>query len=146
MRPSCRGDAPFHHALQRRAARRRHDQMPGPPWFNGPIESLTLQGARRDQGSAGIAAPPRRDRLTNEQGRPERREGRAVRAFPEKPDRVIPRPAGAPPYYLGRPDWLWISAMSPRRKRTAQALLDASALASVPAVRRTRGAALTQAR
>ncbi len=127
-------------------------RCPARHWFNGPIESLILQGARRDQGSAGIAAPPRRDRLTIEQGRPDgregrvAREGRVIRAFPEKPEQVIPRPAGAPPYYLGRPAWLWISAMSPRRKRTAQAPLDASAPASVRVVRGSRGAALTQAR
>ncbi len=127
-------------------------RCPARHWFNGPIESLTLRGARRDQGSAGIAAPPRRDRLTIEQGRPDgrearvAREGRVIRAFPEKPEQVIPRPAGAPPYYLGRPAWLWISAMSSRRKRTAQAPLDASAPASVRVVRGSRGAALTQAR
>ena len=112
-------------------------RCPARHWFNGPIESLTLQGARSDQGNAGIAARPIRDRLTGEQSRPDGRGGRVVRAFPEKPEQVIPRPAGAPPYYLGRPAWLWISAMSPRRKRTAQAPVDASEPAAVPAVRRS---------
>src|SRR5579864_5980478 len=79
-------------------------------WFNGPIEFLTWDGrAGRDLGNAGGACRPRRDGLDGM--------GKFVsREFPFESAQQISRPNGAPAYYLGRPAWLWITAMSPRRR------------------------------
>jgi hypothetical protein len=134
-------------------------------WFNGPIESLTLRlslGARgSDQPPRGRSVPagargsdqpprgrsvPRRDQRPADRSMLDGTRGRAVRAPGGRPEQVIGRPAGAPPYYLGRPAWLWITAMTPHRGRAAEAPVDAPAPASVPSLRRSRGAALTQAR
>ena len=43
----------------------------------------------------------------------------AVPAFSAEPGPDIARPNSAPAYYQGRPVRLWISAMRPRRSRTA---------------------------
>ena len=45
--------------------------------------------------------------------------GSAVRDFPAAPERKDRRPNTAPAYYLGHPAGLWITAMRPRRRRTA---------------------------
>ena len=45
--------------------------------------------------------------------------GSAGGAFSAEPGRDIARPNSAPAYYQGRPVHLWLSAMRPRRSRTA---------------------------
>jgi len=70
-------------------------QCPSGHWFNGPIGSLTFESRQQH-------AP------TTTAG-----------ASGAGQDSRICRPNGAPPYYLSRPAWLWISAMTPRRRRAA---------------------------
>jgi hypothetical protein len=70
-------------------------RCPAGHWFNGAIESLTWESRdKHDLGSAGGA-------------------------FSAEPGRDIARPNSAPAYYQGRPVHLWLSAMRPRRSRTA---------------------------
>ena len=70
-------------------------RCPAGHWFNGAIESLTWESRdKHDLGSAGVA-------------------------FSAEPGRDIARPNSAPAYYQGRPVHLWLSAMRPRRSRTA---------------------------
>ena len=68
-------------------------RCPAGHWFNGAIESPHLGSQdKHDLGSAGVAFRAGRD---------------------------IARPNSAPAYYQGRPVHLWLSAMRPRRSRTA---------------------------
>jgi len=80
-------------------------------WFNGPVEFLTWKDAqhgnpdapalaRRSRGSRGPTGGPTRGRTGT-------------------PGREGSRPSTVPPYYLGRPASLWISAMHPRRRGTS---------------------------
>ena len=46
MRASRRSEDPVHHDINRRATRKRHDQVPLRPLFNGPIESLDWEQRR----------------------------------------------------------------------------------------------------
>jgi hypothetical protein len=99
-------------------------------WLNGPIECLTLPGgATPDQGHVAVDARARRDRITSEHDRPDSREGRVVQDVPWKPEQEIAGPNGAPPYYLGRPAWLWITAQSPRGTRPAPDQMVAASIA-----------------
>jgi hypothetical protein len=69
-------------------------------YFNGPVESLTVNGADpRDPGEVGP--------------------GVAVRVLPAEPEREDRRSNLAPAYYLGRPASLWTNAMRPRRRRVS---------------------------
>jgi hypothetical protein len=68
-------------------------RCPAGHWFNGPVESLTWES----RGGGGRSP---------------------VQAFPAEPVRKISRPNTAPAYYLGRPAWLWITAMRPRTSAT----------------------------
>ena len=43
MRASGRSNDPVHHDINRRATRKRHDQVPSGHFFNGPIESLVWE-------------------------------------------------------------------------------------------------------
>jgi hypothetical protein len=70
-------------------------RCPAGHWFSGPVESLTCE--REDTGDPGAAA------------------GAPGAGFPAEPRRRVPRPNGAPAYYLGRPAHLWIAATRPRR-------------------------------
>jgi hypothetical protein len=89
-------------------------------WFNGPIASLTLQGnLRSDQGNARAGSGPGRDGIADDQLSPNGAGGQVVQGGPKGPRLLVPRPHGAPPYYLGRPAWLWIAAVSPCPGRTA---------------------------
>jgi hypothetical protein len=95
---------------------------PSGHWFNGPIASLTCESRlRHDPFSTAVASSAERDSRTgglvrlDGSGRP------AVRDAPVEPWRPFSRPNGAPPYYLGRPAQLWITAMTPGRRRAASA-------------------------
>jgi hypothetical protein len=87
-------------------------------WFNGAVESLTWE--RTDQHDPGTAAnAPGASSAGGQDGRSGT--GKSVIHDPDKPGKAIRRPNTAPAYYLGRPASLWITAMSPRRGRTASA-------------------------
>jgi hypothetical protein len=111
-------------------------RCPSGHWFNGPVGFLSLAGdSEHEQASAEAASlVPCDSRHTDTVHGPGGLAGetggtRAVPGIaanratpggsgvprsPGEPDRGIPRPNGAPPYYLGRPASLWITAMSRR--------------------------------
>ena len=92
--------------------------------FSGAIESLTWDGKdKRDPGTAAVASPAGRD--SPQRGHDDRRGagGSSLRDFTAKPGRNARRPNTAPAYYLGHPAALWITAMRPRRRRTASGYL-----------------------
>jgi hypothetical protein len=88
--------------------------------FCGPIESLTWNG--KDKHDPGSAAATSRAGHDSAQGSHHGRHG-ADRSHsgdvPAEPERDARRPNTAPAYYLGQPAALWITAMRPRRRRTA---------------------------
>jgi hypothetical protein len=82
-------------------------------WFNGPIEFLTVKsGEEHAPGTAGRALGAGPDSCRHQSASP-------FGGTPNPPKRgsTASRPNGAPAYYLGRPASLWISVISPRRKR-----------------------------
>jgi hypothetical protein len=95
-------------------------RCPAGHWFNGPIESLIWERQdRHAPGTAGVTSQPGHDsRQRTHDGRG-RGAGLATWEFPAGPRREVSRPSTAPAYYLGRPARLWITAMRPRRSRTA---------------------------
>jgi hypothetical protein len=98
-------------------------RCPAGHWFNGAIESLTWDGKRNhDPGTGAVTSRSARDSVRgSHDGRGGG--GYALRAFPGEPERTGRRPNTAPAYYLGRPATLWITAMRPRRRRTASRYL-----------------------
>ena len=95
-------------------------RCPAGHWFTAPIESLTLPcTGQHDRGAAAVASSVRPDNLTGGHDRLNSRGGLAVRAFPAEPERDVPRPNGAPAYYIGRPARVWITAMHPRHRHAA---------------------------
>jgi hypothetical protein len=83
-------------------------------WFNAPIEFLTWEGKERPgRVSSELASRSTCDSIPRAHGRPD---GRSRDVFNDFPDQS-PRPNGMPAYYLGRPAWLWVNALSPRRRR-----------------------------
>jgi hypothetical protein len=95
-------------------------RCPAGHWFNGAIGSLPLHGTDQgDRGTAAVASSVRPDNLTDGHARLNGRAGLAVRAFPAEPERDVPRPNGAPAYYMGRPARVWINAMRPRHRHGA---------------------------
>ena len=102
-------------------------RCPSGHWFNGPIECLTWDvrdehAPARDEhapASAAAASGARSAGLTaGHDGRAGR--GRSLsQEFPGEPGRPRSHPNGAPAYYLGRPARQWVTAMRPRRRRTA---------------------------
>ena len=95
-------------------------RCPAGHWFNGPIESLTWERTDNDDADTAAGAPSaRHDSLRNTHDGHDRGGGFATRESPTRLHREVPRPNGAPAYYLGRPARLWITAMSPRRSRIA---------------------------
>jgi hypothetical protein len=116
MRASRRGEAQVHHAVQRRAARGRHDQVPVRPLVQRAFESLTWEHAQELEANspAAAAGPGTIPRDT----RPDRGAGSADRHSPRQPEQDASRPNAAPAYHLGRPAWLWLSAAKPRRRPT----------------------------
>jgi hypothetical protein len=93
-------------------------RCPAGHWFDGPVEFLTRASRQKhDRGTAGAGSRARRDRLMGAHDGRDGRGGFAAQAIPAEPQRDIRRPNSAPAYYLGRPARLWITAMSPRRRR-----------------------------
>jgi hypothetical protein len=91
-------------------------------YFCGAIESLTWDG--KDKHDPGSAAVTSRAGRGNVQGSHEGRHGGGGSRsgdVPAEPERDARRPNTAPAYYLGHPAALWITAMSPRRRRTVSA-------------------------
>ena len=101
-------------------------RCPAGHWFNGPIEFLSSDSTVEGDGGNAGAACPRRDSLTGNHDDLGGRGKLVAREFDFEPAQQFSRPNGAPAYYLGRPAWLWITAMSPRRSRTAPDLIAAS--------------------
>ena len=94
-------------------------RCPAGHYFCGAIESLTWPGKdKHDPGSAAVTSCAGRDSV---QGSHDRRHGGGSRPgdVPAEPERDACRPNTAPAYYLGHPAALWITAMRPRRRRTA---------------------------
>jgi hypothetical protein len=117
-------------------------RCPSGHWFTGPIEFLTWESTHEHQpGDATFAssatcrfrdgpddAAPRR--LTASSPSATARAGNIARRTcpdttagparhpPGQPEPATSRPSTAPAYYLGRPARLWISAMTPRSRRT----------------------------
>ncbi len=88
--------------------------------FSGPIEPLTRDSAdNHDPGTAGLGARAGRDSLQRGHDGRHGGSGSALRDFPAEPERKVRPPNTAPAYYLGHPAALWITAMRPRRRRTA---------------------------
>ena len=97
-------------------------RCPAGHWFNGPVEFLTRAGRQKhDRGTAGAGPRTRRDGLMGGRNGRDGRGGFATQAVPAEREPDIRRPNGAPAYYLGRPVQVWITAMSPRHRRTASA-------------------------
>ena len=110
-------------------------RCPAGHYFCGAIESLTWHGKdTHDPGSAAMTSRAGRDSvpgsaaMTSRAGRdsvPGSHDGphgggRSHPAdVPAEPERDARRPNTAPAYYLGHPAALWITAMRPRRRRTA---------------------------
>jgi hypothetical protein len=87
-------------------------RCPAGHWFSGPIESLTAYGTgHRDRGAALVDSSVVRDHLPGGRELPDGGGGCAVPACRAEPERDVPRPNGAPAYYLGRPAQLWITAV-----------------------------------
>ena len=95
-------------------------RCPSGHWFNGPIASLACPSSH-PHGPASSAATPSAARASRTastdpldgHSRPAALDG------PARPTWAASRPNGAPAYYLGRPAWLWITALTPRRSRGA---------------------------
>ncbi len=95
-------------------------RCPAGHYFCGAIESLTWDGKdTHDPDPAGPGSRAGRDSL--QRGHDGRHGGDRSRSgdVPAEPDRDVRRPNTAPAYYLGRPAALWITAIRPRRRRTA---------------------------
>ncbi len=95
-------------------------RCPAGHYFCGAIESLTRDGTgNHDPGTAGRGSRAGRDSL--QRGHDGRHGGGGSRSgdVPAEPEPRISRPNTAPAYYLGRPAALWITAIGPRRRRTA---------------------------
>lgn len=95
-------------------------RCPAGHYFCGAIESLTWDGKdKHDPGSAAVTSRAGRD---NVQGSHDGRHGGGGSHsgdVPAEPERDARRPNTAPACYLGHPAALWITAMRPRRRRTA---------------------------
>jgi hypothetical protein len=87
---------------------------------NGPIQFLTRQGRQtRDPGAAPTTPGATRGTLTAGNDGPDGTAGFTIRVVPGEPGQESPHPNSAPAYHLGRPARLWITAIRPRRGRTA---------------------------
>ena len=101
--------------------------------FSGPIAFLTPDSTgNHDPGTAGASSHAERD------SPPRGHDGRdgggsALRDYPAAPERKDRRQNNPPAYYLGRPATVWITAMRPRRRRTApRDLMEAAARSGNP--------------
>jgi len=93
---------------------------PAGHWFNAPISALTCDN-RHPHGPASPASTPGAARAgrTASPDPPDCDRRPIDRVAPAEPGWAYPRPATAPPYYLGRPAQFWITALTPRRRRAA---------------------------
>ena len=110
-------------------------RCPSGHWFNGPIASLACPSSH-PHGPASSAASSSAARASRTAA-PAPLDGHSRPAAldgPARPTWAASRPNGAPAYYLGRPAWLWITALTPRRSRGAS---PAQALAPIGAQERT---------
>src|SRR5580704_613021 len=99
-------------------------RCPAGHYFCGAIESLTWDGNdKHDPGPAAVTSRAGRDSVQRSHDDRRGGGGSALRDFPAKPWRNARRPNTAPAYYLGHPAALWITAMHPRRRRTAPGYL-----------------------
>jgi len=99
-------------------------RCPAGHYFSGPIEFLTRDSTdNHDPGPAGLGSRAGRDPLQRGHDGRHGGGGSALRDFPAEPERKGRRPNTAPAYYLGHPAALWITAMRPRRRRTASRYL-----------------------
>jgi hypothetical protein len=102
--------------------------------FSGPIAFFTPDSTgTHDPGTAGASSRAGRDSpLRGHDGRDGG--GSALRDYPAAPERKDRRQNNTPAYYLGRPATVWITAMRPRRRRTApRHLMEAAARSGNPA-------------
>ena len=89
-------------------------------FFCAAIESLTWDGKdKHDPDPARLGSRAGRDSLQRGHDGRHGGGGPALRDVPAEPERTGHRPNTAPAYYLGHPAGLWITAMRPRRRRTA---------------------------
>jgi hypothetical protein len=102
---------------------------PAGHWFNGALESLTLNGTTSrapvtDRAACSAAGSGRSGAVDRGDGG-----GRLALARDYLGEREpgISRPCGAPAYYLGRPARVWIMALGPRRRRMAAVSAEAPA-------------------
>ena len=108
--------------------------------FNGPIQSLTWERKDNDHPGNDLAppaatrfrdgiddggldrpaaeSPTARAGIIGHHARLDGRGSTSTRHRPGAPRPEIRRPGTAPAYYLGRPAGLWITAMSPRQRRS----------------------------
>jgi hypothetical protein len=94
-------------------------RCPSGHWFNGPIEFLALERrAKHDPGNAEVASSARRDRLKHTHDGLDGAGGFVMQESTRQREQGIRCPNDAPAYYLGRPAHLWITAVSPRRRRS----------------------------
>jgi hypothetical protein len=99
-------------------------RCPAGHYFCGAIESLTWDGTdTHDPGSAAVTSRAGRDNVQGSHDGRHSGGGSHPGDVPAEPERDARRPNTAPAYYLGHPAALWITAMSPRRERTAPARL-----------------------
>jgi len=89
--------------------------------FSGPIETLTPDST--DNHDPGPARARSRSMRGSLQHGNDARGGPIPWPVPAEPERKGRRPNTAPAYYLGHPAALWITAMRPRRRRSASRYL-----------------------
>jgi hypothetical protein len=95
-------------------------KCPAGHYFCGAIESLTWRGrGQHDSGSAAVTSRAGCDGVQGSHSGRDGGGGSHSGDIPAEPERDACRPNTAPAYYLGHPAAQWISAMRPRRRRTA---------------------------
>ena len=124
VRAARRGQVPLHHALNRRAGRKRHDQVPGRPLLlRGHL--IPHLGRQRTGTTRTLPGPGSRAGRDSLQRGPDGRHWGGGSAHWDVPPGRNRQPAAPsfeqslPPTTWGRPADLWITAMHPRRRRTA---------------------------
>jgi hypothetical protein len=95
-------------------------RCPAGHYFCGTIESLTWDSNdTHDPGSAAVTSRAARDSVQGSHDGSPGGGGSHSGDVGAEPERDACRPNTAPAYYLGRPAALWVTAMHPRRRRTA---------------------------
>jgi len=106
-------------------------RCPAGHWFTGPIAFLTLQGRQPNPGVAAAVHSAGRDNLPGVHNCADDNGNFTAREVLGKTEQKLPRPNGAPAYYLGRPASFWITTLGTRDKRTA--LVSAHRISAVAA-------------